>query len=268
MIKIVCVVLAAYAAICALVYFMQARLLYFPSRTLAATPADAGLEYEEIALRAEDGTRLSAWFLPAAAARGAILFCHGNAGNISHRLESLQLFHQLGFAVLIFDYRGYGQSAGSPSEEGTAQDAAAAWQYLRRTRQLPPERIVVFGRSLGGAVAARLAASEKPGALIIESAFTSMPDLAAGLYPWLPARWLCRFKYDTRLSLQRLGCPVLIVHSREDEIVPFGHGERLFATAKEPKTFLEIHGGHNGAFLSSGKVYTEGLARFLRAQVE
>jgi hypothetical protein len=192
-----------------------------------------------------------------------VLFFHGNAGNISHRLDSLSVFHRLGFNTLIFDYRGYGQSEGSPSEDGIYRDAEAALTYLREDRGIPLKTIVYFGRSLGGSVAAWLAARTSPGALIVESSFTSAPDMAAQLYPLLPARMLTRLRYNTLEYLTRVTCPVLIIHSAEDEIIPFQHGQRLFAAAPEPKRFLEIHGDHNMGFLNSGPRYEQGLQEFL-----
>jgi len=192
-----------------------------------------------------------------------ILFCHGNAGNISHRLESIQIFHRLGLNVFIFDYRGYGRSEGKPSEIGTYRDVEAVWQYLVEERQVSPNRIVVFGRSLGGAVAAWSANRHTPGALILESAFTSVPDIAAKLYPYLPVRLLSRFKYNTAEYLDEVDCPVLIVHSREDEIMPFSHGKQLFERARGPKEFLEISGTHNEGFITSEKRYIEGLNTFI-----
>jgi fermentation-respiration switch protein FrsA (DUF1100 family) len=260
----------AYAALLLALYLGQASLLYLPdipSRALRATPADINLAYETVWLETSDGVRLHAWYLPHAEARGSMLFFHGNAGNISHRLDSLRIFHDLGLSVLIFDYRGYGQSGGSPSEEGTHQDALAAWRYLRETRGIPPQRIVLFGHSLGAALAAWLAAREQPGALILESAFTSVPDLAAKLYWWLPARRLARLHYNTRDYLAEVGCPVLVVHSPEDEIIPYRHGQALYEAARPPKDFLELKGGHNMGFLLSGDHYPRGLDAFLSAHL-
>ncbi len=261
--KLLAILALAYGGLCLMAYLFQGRLLYLPSRALAATPADIGLAFESLALETEDGVRLHAWFIPAERPRFTLLFCHGNAGNISHRLASIRIFHDLGLSVLIFDYRGYGQSRGRPSEEGTYRDAEAAWAHLVR-RGIPPEGIVVFGRSLGGAIAAHLAASKGPRGLIVESAFTALPDLAAELYPFLPARWLTRFRYDTRSALKACRCPVLIVHSRDDEIVPFAHAEGLYAAAPPPKALLAIRGSHNGGFQESLPLYREGLAGFLR----
>jgi fermentation-respiration switch protein FrsA (DUF1100 family) len=265
-------VLGVYLALGLLLFLTQSRLLYYPnlpSRAVVATPARIGLSYEVVALTAEDGVRLHGWFLPAGEdLRGVLLFFHGNAGNISHRLDSLRILHDLGLAVLIFDYRGYGQSEGKVSEAGTYRDAEAAWRHLTETRGIAENNIVLFGRSLGAAVAAHLAASRRPRALIMESAFTSVPELAAKYYRIFPVRWLSRFRYDARADLGSVDCPVLIVHSRDDEIIPVSHGRALFEAAREPKAFLELGGGHNDGFLVSGRAYTDGLEAFLAAHLD
>ncbi len=253
----------AYGALVLTLYFAQENLLYFPSRALVTTPAGYGLPYASVWLTTQDGVRLHGWYVPKEKARATLLFFHGNAGNISHRLDSLRLFHDLGLNVLIFDYRGYGQSQGRPSECGTQLDALAAWHYLTEEYQIPPQNIVLFGRSLGGALAAWLAAQVKPGALILESTFTSVPDLAAELYWWLPARKLARLRYATLDYLKAVRCPVLVVHSSEDEIVPYRHALALFAAAHPPKEFLELKGDHNFGFLLSGEDYLKGLDGFL-----
>ena len=254
---------AAYLVLAAYLYVFQADYVFFPSRVLYATPADEGLRFDDVRLEADDGVSLHGWFVPAPDARLTMLFLHGNAGNISHRLDSLRLFHELGLSTLILDYRGYGRSAGGPSEEGTYRDATAAWRYLVEERGIPPQRIVVFGRSLGGGVAVWLASQETPRALIVESTPTSIPDMGAGVYPFLPVRLLARIHYDSLRRIPEVGCPVLVVHSREDEIIPFEHGRRLFSAAREPKAFLAIRGDHNGGFLLSGAEYVQGLADFL-----
>ena len=262
--SILTTVAAGYVVIAGLLYFYQDRLVYFPERVLAATPAQAGLAYESARFTSADGVALSGWFIPAPKARATLLYCHGNAGNISHRLESIRQFHQLGLNVFIFDYRGYGASEGAPTEAGTYHDAEAARRYLVEVQGVAPERIVYFGRSLGGAIAAWLATQHPPRALIVESAFTSVPDFGTEIYPWLPVRLLARLHYPTQEYLQSVQAPVLVVHSRGDEIVPFRHGEKLYESANAPKEFLEIRGGHNDGFLVSGAHYTRGLDAFLR----
>lgn len=265
------VVVGSYGALLLFLYFYQSRLLYLPnlpSRDIAATPDMVGLSYERVHILTEDGVSLDGWFIPVRQARGVLLFFHGNAGNISHRLDSLKIFNHLGLATLIFDYRGYGRSTGTPSEQGTYRDATAAWRYLTEERGVAPERIVLFGRSLGAAIAVHLATEQTPKALIIESGFTSVPDLAAEVYPIFPARKLARFRYSTETFLTSVSCPTLIIHSRDDEIVPFAHGRRLYAVASEPKQFLEIRGGHNDGFVVSGDDYANGLDAFLKAHLD
>lgn len=266
--KILCFVLLSYACIVVAAWLYQHRLLYLPSipgRDWVATPDAIGLEYEDLRLTTDDGVELSAWWVPAATRKGVLLFFHGNAGNISHRLESIQIFNRLGLDVLILDYRGYGRSDGKPSETGTYLDAAAAWRYLTEERGHSPSEIVIFGRSMGAAIAARLASTSTPGpaALIVESPFTSTPDIAQEAYPFLPARWLTRFSYATRDYVTDVACPVLVIHSEDDEIIPVKHGREVFKAAPEPKQFLALRGGHNTGFLESLTPYTRGIDAFL-----
>lgn len=265
MLNALAAVVIGYGLIVLLVYVAQDRLVYFPVRELAATPRALGLDYEDVWVTTEDGVRLHGWYVPAPAAHATVLHLHGNGGNISHRLERVALFRQLRLNTFLIDYRGYGQSEGKPSEEGTYRDARAAWRHLIEARGLPPSAIVVHGESLGGGVAARLAAEHAPGALIVESSFSSMAALGAEVYFWLPVRWISRYSYVSTEHLARVRAPVLIVHSRDDEIIPFRHAEALFAAAREPKRLLSIRGDHNAGFLASGQAYTAGLAAFLDA---
>jgi uncharacterized protein len=265
MLKLLLIVVIGYIVIVAGMYFTQHRMLYLPDvpgRALVATPADVGLAYEDVELATSDGVRLHGWFVPGEGSR-ALLFFHGNAGNISHRLGSIRVFNDLGLSVLIIDYRGYGRSGGRPTEAGTYRDAEAAWRYVTESRGFPPERVVVFGRSLGGAVAAWLAARVQPGALIVESSFTSVPDLGSELYPWLPVRRLSRFDYPTLRYVSEVRAPVLVVHSRDDEIAPFHHAETIFSAAQNGATLLELRGSHNDAHVRSEQDYIAGLRAFL-----
>lgn len=252
-----------YLLLIAYVYAKQGAMLYFPTREIEATPRDIGLDYEELTLRTKDGLDISAWFIPANDTRGFVLFCHGNAGNISHRLASIQIFHSLGLGVLIFDYRGYGRSRGSPDEEGTYLDAEAAWDYLVNILHAKPERIVLFGRSLGSAVAAEVASRKQAGALIMESGFTSVPDLGKKFFPHLPVGLISRYRYESISKVEKIKIPKLFIHSPEDEIVPYEQGVKLFERAGEPKEFLRITGGHNEGFSLSGRGYVDGLKAFL-----
>lgn len=261
---------AAYGGLALLLYFSQSRLVFYPEtgREIISTPAGLGLSYEDLRLTTSDGISLHGWFIPAAQPRGTVLFLHGNAGNISHRLDSVQMFHRMGYSTLIFDYRGYGQNSGTPTEQGTYRDAEAAWRYLVEQRQVPACRIVLFGESMGGAIAAWLAARQKPAALVIASGFTSVPDMAQHLYPYLPAKWLARIRYDTREYLRTVTAPVLIAHSPQDEIVPYALGQALFAAANPPKQFLELAGGHNDGFIFMRESWVGVLREFLGRQMD
>jgi alpha-beta hydrolase superfamily lysophospholipase len=261
--SVIGIVLLFYVGLTLLLFLFQAHLIYFPTRQLIATPATIGLTYETVRFQAADGVSLSGWFVPADGAKNVVLFFHGNAGNISHRLESIELFHRLGLSVFIIDYRGYGQSEGRPGEQGTYQDAAAAWRHLVEERGVKPEQIVLFGRSLGGGVATWLAQTHTPKALILESTFTSIPDMGARQFPFLPIRLFARIYYNTLERLPQVECPILIVHSPTDEVIPYSHGQQLFQAAPEPKTFLELTGGHNDGFIVSGPRYEAGLRAFI-----
>ena len=265
------VIVGGYCALALYVFLMQPKLIYYPGvpgRTLEATPLVIGMDYEELTFSTTDGEQLHAWFIPHPQARATLLFAHGNAGNISHRLDSIQVFHDLGLNVLIFDYRGYGRSTGKPGENGTYRDADAAWAYLTETRGIDPGKIILFGRSLGAAVIADLATRTVSAGVILESAFLSVPDMAATIYPWLPVRWLASYRYDNGDKVTRITQPLLIIHSRGDEIIPFEQGERLFRRASEPKQFLELRGRHNDGFYVSRDEYLAALGAFLERTIK
>jgi len=256
-------ILLAYVGLCILLFLFQSRLLYFPYSKLVSTPDEVGLGYTPLKLTTQDDVRLSAWYIPAMDEQGVVLFCHGNGGNISYLVETIWQYHRLGLSTLVFDYRGYGESEGTPTEEGTYRDSEAAWRYLVKQRSIPPSRIVVIGRSLGGAVAAWLAQKHTPGALVLESPFVSVPDIAADVYPYFPVRWMSRFNYGTVDYVKNVKCPVLVVHSPDDEIIPYEHGRRVFEQALEPKGFLEIRGSHNEGFHQSEGKYMNALGEFI-----
>jgi len=286
----------AYGAVLVLVYLFQSHLVYFPGtgREAVVNPQAYGLRFESVQIRTADGETLDAWWVPAENARGVVLFFHGNAGNISHRIDYLQMFHRLRFSTLIVDYRGYGKSTGTPSEAGTYRDAEAAWDYLLHARLARPQDVVIAGESLGAAVATWLAASltpapppsgegrleipfprrgeghgmgEEPRAVLLFSTFTSVDDLGAQVYWFLPVRLLSRIGYDNLENLKRIRAPVFIAHSRDDEIVPFAHGRKLFEAAGEPKTFLELRGGHNDGFIFTRPEWVAALGAFLDRHV-
>lgn len=238
-------IVLGYLTICLAMFSLQARLIYFPDRDYWTTPKEAGLAFDDLTLKTADGLSIAAWYVPHAAAKGTVLFCHGNAGNIADRLESLKSFHYLGYNVLIFDYRGYGRSEGKPSEPGLYRDAEAAWRYVVETRATRPESVVLFGESLGGAVAIDLAARHTPGALVVQSTFTSLVDIGQRQYPFLPIGLLCTQRYASIDKVLSITCPKLFIHGTQDELVPLANGRRLFDAAAEPKDFLQTPGGHN-----------------------
>src|SRR5688572_31185218 len=255
----------AYAAVVLLVFLFQSRLVYYPEvgREVAATPKTYGLAFEPAEIRTADGETLQAWWVPAENARGVVLFFHGNAGNISHRLDYLLMFNRLRYTTLIVDYRGYGKSTGSPSEEGTYRDAEAAWEYLRHARLAQPQDVVIAGESLGGAVGTWLAAKVKPRAVLLFSTFTSVNDLGAQVYWFLPVMLLSRIGYDNVDNLKRIDAPVFIAHSPDDDVVPYSHGKKLFEAAREPKAFLELRGGHNDGFIFTRQEWVAQVGAFL-----
>lgn len=268
---LVAAAVSIYLLLGVMLFFMQERMIFLPrlpGRQLEATPRDVGFDYVDVNFKTADGLTLHGWYIYARNPRGTVLFLHGNAGNISHRLDSVAIFHELGFNTFIIDYRGYGQSEGKPGEQGTYLDADAAWQHLLTERGEDPARIVVFGRSLGGAVAAWLATKHKPAALIVESSFTSVAEMAAHLYPYVPVRFILRLRYPVIDFVSRITCPVLIVHSRDDEIIPFAMGKALYKAAPGPKAFLELAGDHNSGFLMLPDRYRQKLAEFIREHLE
>jgi fermentation-respiration switch protein FrsA (DUF1100 family) len=242
---------------------MQPIFLYCPVREVPYNPSDIGLTYEPVTFKTDDGLKLTGWYVPAEKAQMTVLFCHGNGGNMTHRLDSLNILNELGLNCFIFDYRGYGKSRGKPSENGTYLDAQAAWKWLTKTKDIAPENIIIFGRSLGGSIASYLAVEVKPKGLIIESSFTSYIDIGKKFYPYMPVRLFAAFSYNTIDYIRQVDCPVMIIHSRNDEVIPFEFGLRLYDAANEPKEFVEIFGTHNDGFLHSGETYRKSWSQWL-----
>ncbi len=239
--------------------------VFHPFRELERSPTELVRPFEEVTLTTTDQVKLHGWFFPAATnsprAQEVVLHCHGNGGNISHRLGACEALLETGVNVLLFDYRGYGRSEGHPSEDGTYLDAQAAYRWLRGKGFLPGN-IIAFGESLGGAVVTELALRERLGGIAIQSTFTSVPDVGKELFPWLPVRWLATIHYDTRSKLGKVKVPVMVMHSRSDRLVGFHHAEANFAAASEPKLFWELAGDHNDS-LSDRKKFIDGVERFL-----
>lgn len=261
-----CVALTIYGGILSYLYLSQESQVFFPQsggRALQSSPADVGLAFEDVYLSTSANDRVHGWFIAHSEPRGTILYFHGNAGNIGHRVSAIQRWHRLKFSILIIDYPGYGQSDGRASEDGCYAAARAAWKYLRTIRGMAASDITIFGRSLGGGVAAQLASEVDANALILDSTFSSVPDMAAEIYPWLPIQQLMTVRFETKNKLPGIRYPVMIMHSRDDSVIPFSHAKVNFDLVTSPKQFLELQGNHNSAPAASEPAYSDGLDRFL-----
>ncbi len=252
------------------VFGIERRFLYHPDRLVARTPRDVGLAYDDATFPAADGTRLHGWWVPAEGARLTVVWCHGNAGNISGRVGNLALLHRrLGVNVLLFDYRGYGRSDGTLSdldERATSADVEGARAFARSRPDARGTRLVLFGRSLGAAVALAEAVRDPPDGLVLESPFTSVAAMARGILPLVPWGLVLSSRYDSLRRVGALRAPLLLVHGDRDEVVPFEMGRRLFDAAPEPKTFLRVAGGgHDDLAEVGGEAYVEAWTRFLEA---
>ncbi len=260
--KTILIIIAALLLLFILIRFLEYKSTYYPFPSIENTPRDIGLDYEDLTFTTKDGTRISGWFVPSVLSRAVIILCHGNGGNISHRLEKIMMLNRLNLDVLIFDYRGYGMSEGRPSEKGLYLDTEAVYEYLVNDRKVSPLNIVGYGESLGGAVIIDLASRQKLGGLIIESSFTSVPDMAKKVAPFVPG-FVYKSRFDGLSKIKGVEIPKLIFHSVDDEVVPFEHGERLFSNAGEPKKFVKMQGGHNDAFLVSKDLFMREIDLFI-----
>ncbi len=219
---------------------------------------------EEVWITAEDGVKLNAFFLPAPASSQILLWFHGNAENIGMGVSQMVVFHELGVNLLEIDYRGYGKSEGKPDEAGVYRDADAAYRYLVETRRFDPKNLYIFGHSLGGAVAVELASSRDCAGLIVESSFTSAPDMARHIFRVPGTEYLARSRFDSASKIRRVRAPVLVIHGTRDEVIPLQMGRKLFEAAPEPKSFFEIVGaGHNDILAVGGERYLDQLKAFL-----
>ena len=247
---------------------IERRLIYYPERGFVITPDQVGIDYEDLWIDTEDGLRIHGWLTHVDAPVATLLFLHGNAGNISHRLDNLKRLHDAGIRTLIIDYRGFGRSEGTISEEGLYLDARAAYRTLCERPDVPEGTVAIFGRSLGGAVAIDLAARVEPAALIAESTFTSIRAMAAHVMPILPVGPFLTTKFESIEKVGRIACPVLFVHGTRDELVPYTEGLKLFEAAPEPKTFHKVDGGmHNDTYVVGGREYIARVRAFLEASV-
>lgn len=256
-----------------LILFMLLRAfehsnVYHPSAELEMRVTDVGIPGEEVWLTTDDKVRVNAWYFPvrenSARAQFTVLFAHGNGGNISHRDDLYRLWHGLGVNLLAFDYRGYGLSEGKPSEKGTYLDAKAGYDWLIG-KGFKPENIIVLGESLGGGIASWVAAEQKVGALVLQSTYTSVPNLGKELFPYLPVHLLASIHYNTLERLPKIKVPVLIMHSRGDTLIRFHHAERNFQAANEPKRLRELQGDHNDALFAAPEAYRAAVEEFLQS---
>ncbi len=266
MVKTTLFIILAIILLMVYVRYIESRSIFFPMKKIEFTPGLVNLAFEDVYITTSDNIKLNGWFIPCDNARYTFLFCHGNAGNIGHRIEKIIIFREIGVNVFIIDYRGYGNSEGKPSERGIYLDAKAGYDYLVNTRKIKPEHIILFGESIGGAAVIDLASKVKVGALITEEAFSSARDMARRIYPFLPS-FLYSVKLDSLTKIKKVDAPKLIIHSVNDEIVPFALGKKLFNAAKEPKQLVEIMGSHNTAFLDSKEKYTRSIEVFIQKKM-
>jgi fermentation-respiration switch protein FrsA (DUF1100 family) len=269
MIWLVGVGLAIYLGILILLRVNESRLIYFPGaqRSLLPPPSELRLPVQRVRIPTQDGLTLVSWLMPADSNPAGLwlLICHGNAGNLSEfdRPVHYAGLRQLGLNLLAFDYRGYGESEGVPTEQGLYRDADAAYRYLREEVGVSADRIVVFGHSLGSAVAVDLASRVPIAGLIVEGAPTSIRERGQELYPYIPVRWIAGSRFDSIDKIARVLVPKLFLHATQDEVIPLAHGGRLYQAAPPPKTFVELRGGHGDAFDVDSATYFGSIRRFL-----
>jgi len=264
------ILLVVYVLFALLLWWREPRMIYYPVRDIVQTPADLGWKFEDIWLTDADGTKINGWYVPASTkpaadpsvAQSIILYFHGNAGNVSDRLDKLAILRSLGLDAFIIDYRGYGRSEGAPNEPGTYQDARAAYEWLTQQRHIDPRRIILYGESLGSAIAVDLATTHPVAGVILEEPFASVAAVGQKMFPFMPVRLLVRNKYDTLAKIAAINAPLLLFHSPQDELIPFSQGQQLYTAARAPKTFIELQGPHNEACFTSETIYRTALKDF------
>lgn len=263
MLNFLLIIVGGYLILLFLMFVFQNRLIFIPTQDLLITPDQLGIEAEEIYVDTEDGEKLHGWFFPNGNSEYLVILCHGNAGNISTRIDIARMFERLGISIILFDYRGYGLSTGSPNEQGLYRDIEAVVDFAGSEYDYDPTKIVLYGRSLGGAVASYAATKYNVAGLIVDSSFESLEQMVSELYPFVPAV-LARHDFPTLEYLEKLEeTPVMIMHSPEDQIIGFTHGETLFEAANEPKKFVELTGGHNDSFNASIGIVARNWTQFL-----
>jgi fermentation-respiration switch protein FrsA (DUF1100 family) len=243
--------------------WFENSMVFHPDLVMTAHPGSRGLKFERLWLTAEDGVRLRAWWIPAARAGAPVMLCfHGNGGNISSRTDKMRIFHDAGAAQLWVDWRGYGESLGSPSEAGLYRDARAARAWLDAVEHVPPSRLVLYGESLGNGPAVELALRAPAAGLIVDSGFASIPEMAKVTLPWFPMS-LAAIRFDNLSKLPRITLPTMVLHSPQDDVIPYEQARRNFAAAAGPKRFVVLKGKHNDGFLDSQPGYGEAMKSFL-----
>ena len=259
----VAAVLVLYSGLTTWLWWAQDSLVFLPSREYKTLPYSAGLLHEDVDIEVVPGTKIRGWFVPATEkSRGTILYFHGNGGNLSSYFPRLAPLASAGFDSLSIDYEGYGASGGTPSEANLYRDADASWDWLTKSKGIDPRRIVVWGYSLGGAVATWCATRNDVGAVILENTFTTIPDVGARIYSWLPVKFVSHNDFSNMDRISAIRAPILIGHGKRDELVPFEMGKELHREAREPKRFVEFRGGHADGFSQSPEAWSE-MTRFL-----
>jgi pimeloyl-ACP methyl ester carboxylesterase len=263
LIRIVRIITIAYSTLLIGFYFFQSKLVFVPTKGLQSTPKEIGLDFTTHIIGKD---QVYSWFIPAKDKNAmTVMICHGNAGNISNRLATIDFYHrQIGVNVMIFDYSGYGKTPGKVSEEKTYQNSQAVFDYLVNSLNISPNRIVVDGRSLGGAVAIDLATKRKFRGLIVQSTFTSIYDMAKSMFSILPGKWIQHIFYDSFSKVDKISCPILHLHSPDDQIIPYEMSQKLFKKMPGPKQFVKIHGRHNSGWIDSMEIYEPAINSFIK----
>lgn len=256
-------VAAAFLWLFLYVKYLEKKTVFFPEKDILLSPEEAGLSYENVFIKTVDGIGLNGWYIPYEKAKYTILFFHGNAGNISYRLDKMMVVRSLGFNIFMVDYRGFGLSQGQPTEKGLYLDAEAAYSYLRQKRNLRPENIIVYGSSLGSAVAVDLAIKEDVKALILEGIFSCAKDVAARRYPYLPA-FAFSYRFDTLQKIKQIKVPKLFLHSVTDEVLDIQMAIKVFKAASEPKKFIKLHGEHATCYNESKDEFLKAIGSFIK----
>ncbi len=262
MIKTMLFIFVAFFMLFGYIKHIEKKSIFFPVKDTAITPLAINVPFQDVYIEVSANIRINGWFIPKDTAHYTILFFHGNAGNIGDRLEKILLLRRLNLNIFIVDYRGYGNSTGTPQEKGLYADAVAAYNYLINERNLKPGDIIVYGESLGGAVAVDLASRMEIGGIILEGTFSKARDMARELYPLLP-EFLFTNLFDSYSKIKSIEKPKLFLHSETDEIVPFYLAKKLYQIAEKEKYFVKMTGNHNSAFLESEPVVKNAIESFL-----